>query len=83
MTIEVVYHDNRGRDVIRSVYSEPHLKEMLGQIRTKAKVYLLTKGKWEVVGGVEPIDGADDRRVKWNWWYDSVVVMKFFESISG
>lgn len=25
----------------------------------------------EVIGGCEPTNGAqDDKRIKWNWWYD-------------
>lgn len=27
--------------------------------------------KINIIGGCEPAEGHDDKRIKWNWWYDS------------
>lgn len=80
MNIQVVYQNAKGRGYVRSVYSEFHLREMLEQLRTEAKVQLVKDGKTEIIGGVERTDAADDRRIKWQWWFDAGAVKKVFES---
>lgn len=58
------YHSERG--------SFERLSRKLETIRCPADLWVLdAQGvKIETVGGCEPAEGQDDKRIKWNWWYD-------------
>ncbi len=45
----------------------------LKTIRCNAELWEMDdyNAKIEVIGGCEPANNPDDKRIKWNWWYDS------------
>jgi hypothetical protein len=45
-------------------------------LRRPADLWILDEYgvKIEQVGGCEETDSADDKRIKWNWWYDKTAV---------
>lgn len=60
------YMDKRGGGVSINVRTEAELLRRLKTLRTDA---IVRNEMGETVGGIEPADGHDDRRVRWNWWY--------------
>lgn len=50
------------------------LSARLYKLRRPARLTL--DGCDEDIGGVERISGADDRRIKWQWWHDSAAARK-------
>jgi hypothetical protein len=60
------YHSEQG--------SPERLADKLKTLRCPADLWVVDEHgvKIEVIGGCEPATGAqDDKRVKWNWWFDS------------
>ena len=52
------------------------LAQKLETLRCPADLWLLDENgeKLEIVGGCEFCDYADDKRIKWQWWYDKTAV---------
>jgi len=52
------------------------LAKKLETLRCLADLWLLDEEghKTEIVGGCEEANGQDDKRIKWNWWYDKTMV---------
>jgi hypothetical protein len=66
----LTFEDRRGASVMRPL----ERSEVARVLRTLRRPATLTLDG-ETVGGIEEApDGADDRRVRWQWWYDRSVV---------
>jgi hypothetical protein len=48
------------------------LAKKLETIRCNADLWSLDEQgvKIDIIGGCEPANAPDDKRIKWNWWYD-------------
>ena len=71
MMVQLSYMNRRGAGVLESLPG-PEAVERIKKLRCEASIRV--PGIPERVGGVDPIDGADDRRVRWNWWFDQMIL---------
>lgn len=72
---QLIWIDKRGGGHVEQGQAA-RLATKLETLRRPADLWLLDEqgDKLEIVGGCEPCDHADDRRIKWNWWYDKEAV---------
>ena len=73
LTFQLSWTDKRGGFHMEQSSDGPRLAKKLETIRSRAEIWTLDeKGqRIDLVGGCEENDGrCDDRRVRWNWWYE-------------
>jgi len=65
--------DKKGGYHAEQSINAERLKKKLKTIRCKADLWEVDEygALTERIGGCEPADGQDDKRIKWNWWYES------------
>lgn len=71
MIVELSYTDRRGAGVLMRVSGAEAVKRIQ---KLKCEAAIRIPGETLRVGGVDRMDYADDRRVKWNWWYDPAIL---------
>lgn len=73
---QLIWTDKRGGCHIEQGQAA-RLAKKLETLRRPADLWLLDEYgvKIETVGGCEEANGGqDDKRIKWNWWYDKTTV---------
>jgi|HubBroStandDraft_2_1064218.scaffolds.fasta_scaffold327110_1 hypothetical protein len=72
---QLIWTDKRGGWHIEQGQAA-RLAKKLETLRRPADLWLLDEYgvKVETVGGCEEASGQDDKRIKWNWWYDKSAV---------
>lgn len=73
MFYQLIWTDKRGGYHSEQSPNGDRLKKKLETLRCSADLWILDEYgvKIETIGGCEPADGyQDDKRIKWNWWYD-------------
>lgn len=70
--VTLTYMDRRGAGVMMRIPGAEAVKK-IKTLRCEASIHV--NGVKERVGGVDKMDYADDRRVKWNWWYDPKILV--------
>jgi len=66
VVLKLTYESARGASVVEFLTAEKAVARIK---RLRRPAVLERDGK--IVGGIEETDGAqDDRRVRWNWWYE-------------
>ncbi len=69
--ITLLWMDKRGAGHGRTLPpNEDAITAALGKLRCHARL----DKDGETIGGVEYCDIADDRRIKWQWWFDREAV---------
>lgn len=63
----LTYMDRRGASVFKQV-TAAEAGKLLPRLRAPASLFNEDREK---VGGVSECDGADDQRIKWNWYIES------------
>ena len=67
----LTYMDRKGAGVCR----RGELSELAKRMKTlRCPATLRADGHEEPIGGIDKFDGADDGRIKWQWWYDATIV---------
>lgn len=74
----MVYHlewtDKKGGWHRESSSLVEPLQAKLKTLRCEAKLLAVDpSGTRERIGGCEPANSTDDKRIKWNWWYDNTI----------
>ena len=72
---QLIWTDKKGAGRLEQRQAA-RLAKKLETLRRPADLWLLDeKGKkLDIVGGCEEAYGQDDKRIKWNWWYDKTAV---------
>jgi hypothetical protein len=85
MFFQLVWTDSRGRGCIEHSANAGRLLKKLETIRCEAELWALdaTGNPVEKIGGCERCDHADDKRIKWNWWYDKTAFLTLEDLITA
>lgn len=76
MNAQLVYERKNRGCYIETSKDTARLAKKLETLRCPAELWELSdKGlRIELIGGIEIAEAPDDRRIKWNWWYDKTAV---------